>query len=214
MQSRSQTGSWTKTGQQFLSCRRCANHKITTPCLPLNPPSLQFPAEEINRYPQHTDEQRRHSPTDPPWTAWLEQRPLSDAAVNTSFLRSSISAPSRYKCDDTRNASSNSCANYLRSFVDRQRTRLQSELQLSSDSDRCHRRTAGQSSILPSFLETAGTSSVSVRVQKEDVHSHPDLEFFNACSSLTAITPTILDVLGLLCRRKNVHLDVNGNPEY
>ena len=32
-------------------------------------------------------------------------------------------------------------------------------------------------------------------------------------SLLTAITPAILDVLDLFCRRENIHLGANGNPD-
>ena len=49
-------------------------------------------------------------------------------------------------------------------------------------------------------------SSVSVRVQKEDVYFHAGFEF---CSLLTAITSTILDIF---YGRQNVHLGANGNP--
>lgn len=53
----------------------------------------------------------------------------------------------------------------------------------------------------------------SVSVQKEDVYSHPYLEFQDVHSLLSAITQTILDVLDLFCRRKNVSLGINGNSE-
>jgi len=57
--------------------------------------------------------------------------------------------------------------------------------------------------------------NVSYRVQKENVCSHPDLhvEFWmyirilDVYSLLTAIAPTILDVLDVFC----VHLGVNRN---
>ena len=54
--------------------------------------------------------------------------------------------------------------------------------------------------------------SVSVRVQKEDIYLHPDLEISDIYSLLTVIILTILDVLDIFHGRKNVRLGVKGNP--
>jgi len=58
------------------------------------------------------------------------------------------------------------------------------------------------------------TTSVSVRVQKEDVYWRRDLEFWTYISLLTAVTSNNLDVLDTFNGRKNVRLDVNGNPAH
>ena len=54
----------------------------------------------------------------------------------------------------------------------------------------------------------------SLGVQKDDLDSHPDLEFWTYTSCLRRLKMTILDVLGLFCRRKSVRLGMNRNPAW